>query len=825
MKAKRNYIFILIAVCLVLLLLGVVFLVKGNLGIDENAVTRYEWLEMLGEQLGINEYTNESSYFSDVHSENPYYPYIQSAVEWNVIDVATDFEGDDYASGKFIALTAMRAVGENKLKICLDLEDAITDDTYIELAVEYGLIEEERLKKGFSKEECEQILEILQNLYFGELWKDDYYNVTYQEGVIELSLKDVIWSDADCTEIVVTDKMINSFEVGNIIMFEQENTKLKYAREITGIGSDGTLSLSAMELDKVVESLIVSDITELTFEDIVSYYGLEENAYITNTFEYQPEDVSVVNTKVFDKEINSKGYKISLSTEGEGKEKHLEIKITDNATGVSYALPISDKVDPDSDYNVEIDIDKLYIGGQFSYTFLDGLEYAEAAVDAHATFNGTINSLEKEQKIRLFKTPVPLGNGLVGVDIQIYIVLSVEGGISFEAELPVEVSVSYEQDKGLKNFKHNISVEKPSIEVNCSAGAMLRLEPTFVVLGCLNVMDAEADIGINAKARITTRPNSQICADISVAFPVITFSVCGDDDADTIIGNIGLSAEWEIISSDDAPIQFGLHCEFFSNQIAQFVDECTYGKQEETLLENQGENSPESQEEVSLENQQEESPSLDELTEFVKYYAYELPIGLSVNGPLVDSGDYYTIKGSLIIYHGIGYEEFDSLSNGDSFWILDKQFTKGEGVLKEGFPELIYPVYCLNDGVEYYICTTVSKDFGKRIDRPYYYLYDFVSDYEDSVRLMEEIHDDWDASELKIAKEAIISTLTSPEQSYTAEECYNNNIFLNDYYSMANYTTVYGDLSDEEFMFFNITFNEKGVVDSMILYSYGLMAD
>lgn len=104
---------------MVLLFFCVIFFVKRSLGKDENAVPRYEWLEMLGEQIGINGYTNDSPYFCDVHSENPYYPYIQSAVEWNVIDVATDFEGDDYASGKFIALTAMRAIGENKLKIFL----------------------------------------------------------------------------------------------------------------------------------------------------------------------------------------------------------------------------------------------------------------------------------------------------------------------------------------------------------------------------------------------------------------------------------------------------------------------------------------------------------------------------------------------------------------------------------------------------------------------------------------------------------------------------------------------------------------------------------
>ena len=807
MKAKKNSIFLLIAVCLVLLLFCLVFFLKKNLDIDENTATRYEWLEMLGERLGINEYTNESPYFSDVDFDNPYFSYIQSAVEWNVIDAASDFNGDDYASGRFIALTAMKTMGENKFIICFDPKEAITDDAYIRIAIEHGIIDEERLEEGFSKEECLQILENFQNLYYEEFWKDDYSNITYQEGVMQLSSEDVLWSDTDCSKIVVTDNIVDSYETGTIIILEQENTGLKYAREITGKDADGTLLLSPAELDKVVESLTVSDITELTFEDIVSYYGLEQNTGAVSDLSYLQTGESIIGTPVFSSEVNSKGFKISLSTKGEGKERHLEIKITDNGTGVSYAFPISDKVESDSEYSVEIDVDKLCIGGQFSYSFGKGLEYAEVAVDAHATFEGTIKAKE-EAKFLLFETPVPLGNGLIGADIQIYIVLTVEGGISFEAELPVVVSVLYEKDRGLRNFKHDISIEEPKIEANCDAGAMLRIEPIVVILGCLDIMDAEADIGMSASAKVQTRSDSQICADVSVSFPVMTLSVCGDDDADTLIGNLGWSAEWKILSSENAPIQLGIHYELLPNGTSQIVEKCTYG-----------------QKEASSGNKQQETSSGEGSSEFAKYSTYEPTIGLWVKGPLEDSGDYYTIKGHVATRYGISYEEFDQLSIGDSFWILDKQFTKGEGFQKEGFPEPIYPVYCKDDKKEYYICTTVAKEWGERNNRPYYYLYDFVSDYKDTVRLMNEIQDEWDASELKIAKDALISTTLRNAPVYTAEECYVNNIYLSDTYSIATYTMKDREINDEEIIFFHITFNEKGMVDSMIVYSMGGMPD
>lgn len=553
---------------------------------NEGDITRYEWMEMLCEQTGIIEYQNEVSYFSDVGKNNVYFPYLQSAVEWEILDSTIDFNGENYASGKFIALTAMKTIGEHKFQIYLDTKDTITDETYIKVAIEHGVIEKNQLRKGVSIKECERILEILDTLYFGTFWKDNYSNVTYQDGVVELSSDNILQHNTDYSEIVIADNVKNSLVAGTIIVFEDKNTELKIAKKITEINSDGTLSLGSAELDQVVESLTVSDITELSFANIVNYYALEENYNTLNISRYQQNNEKLIATKVFPFETNSKGYKLSLSTKDRNNEKYLEIQATDNNTNVTYILPIEVKVEKDSEYNAEINIDKIYIGGQISYSYLNGLEYADIAIDSRTTFKNSITAIEKEKKIPLFKTPVPLGNGLVGVDVQLYLVLSVEGDISLEAELPLEASMRYEKSKGLKNYKRNISFENPKIEANCDAGVMLRFEPTLIVLGCLKVVDTEADIGITASANATARPSSQICLDISISFPIIAISVCGDDEMDTIIGNLGLSAEWEIISSDNAPFQFGLHYEILPDKRMQFVEKCTYNestKKEENI--------------------------------------------------------------------------------------------------------------------------------------------------------------------------------------------------------------------------------------------------
>lgn len=549
--------------------------------VSDGDVTRFEWVEMLCTQAGMTEYQNKTPYFSDINISNTYFPYIQSAFEWEILNNDSDFEGDGYASGRFIALTGIKSIGKSKLKIYLDTQNDITDDNCIKLALEHGLIQEEQLSKSFSKEECTQVLKRLKNLYFGVFWKDDYSEIKYQDGVIELSPDDVVQSSDDCSEIVVTDNIANSLDSGVIIVFEQKGTKIKVARRIVEINPGGNLLLGEVELDQVVESLTVSDITELTFEDIVNYYGLKENADTATNLKYQYANESIIDTSFFSIDVNSKGYKFSISTEEKDGKKHLEIQVTNNDTHVCYTLPIKPEVEAENEYSAEIDIENIHLGTQISYSVSGGgLEYVETAVDVSSTLKGGIKT-DTDKKIPISTIPLPLGGGSVRADIQILLVLSANGEISLEAKLPVELSVYYEKGKGLRNFKPDFSFENPDVKANCKMGTMLRFEPILSILGCLNVIDLEADIGATATAETVSYPDLQVCTDISLAFPVITFSVSKDDDVDTVIKDIGLSAEWEFISSEKAPVQIGLHYEVLPDNTAQFVDNCTYKEIEE----------------------------------------------------------------------------------------------------------------------------------------------------------------------------------------------------------------------------------------------------
>lgn len=86
-------------------------------------ITCYDWLKKLCNKTGVE-------------AEN----YRKAAKENGYITDSDEFSDDDIASGGFIALTSMRAMGEGKMQIYLGTDDEISDNTNIELAIDKDLI-------------------------------------------------------------------------------------------------------------------------------------------------------------------------------------------------------------------------------------------------------------------------------------------------------------------------------------------------------------------------------------------------------------------------------------------------------------------------------------------------------------------------------------------------------------------------------------------------------------------------------------------------------------------------------------------------------------
>ncbi|MCM1415777.1 MAG: hypothetical protein NC430_07620 [bacterium] len=679
---KKKRIIILAAVILALIVaggIGTAIFLRGQddkyvKSAAESDISRYEWMEMLCEQEGITEYQNAEPYYTDVSAENSYFDYIQSAVEWDVLEEEKKFAGNSYASGRFVLLTAMKSLGERNLKLYLDTDDSITDAVYLQAALECDLLTEEELPQGISGETAERVLEQLAELKYTEFWADDYEKVVYQDGVVEIASEDILEKKQDGLEITVSKPVLSDIAEGTIVVYQPDQTGLKAAKRVNKVETGGKLTLvDNVKQEEVLESLVVSDIVELTAQDIFNYYGMQAEYSADNMVYRQGLDGNAMPVWKKSKEPKEliewkdKGFKIEVSVEEgkKGEKNYLEIKITDHNTNMAYTLPFKQNVSWESGCQAELDVSQIYAAAHMEFEPILDLKYAEAALDIQSTFMGKIKteSSKESARVKLFETPKPLGSGALGVDILVYLVVSVEGEISLEAELPANFCVKYDEKGGIRRDRSEQKEKKVELDVDCEADFMLRVEPVLI---CLfhDVMDVELDFGLAMEFEEKIRSEGMVCLDLSAAFPVLKISVSGDDKKDTFIGDKGISAEWELISKGNAPFHKNVHAEI-ANGVRKVVAECTYDELKK-------------EEDDGTEPQQENGFANTYVTQFGNTrFAFDYPDGWTVTREEANDSEW---NGDYLDY----YREIVELTNDRGMRITYTQYKMNPGDVGSG---------------------------------------------------------------------------------------------------------------------------------------------
>lgn len=611
-----------IAIALIILFIFIVFISIFGLSRKHiDGISRYVWIQMLSERFGMCEYSGKSAYFDDVVADSPYFESVQSSYEWGLLEDDTVFKGEDTASGEFIALSAMKAIGKYKIQIYLELEREPSDKEYLKLALEKGIIDKSLLDKGIESEEALKILERAEKLALSELWVNDYIDLQYQDDVIEIEEEDILWISNDCSQMVISDDALKVLSDGGKVVFSDTKTGAKAAKKIADI--DGyTISLVDVENDEVIHSLVLSDVERVTADNIISYYGLDEKNLYYEISEMKYADPNMIKTN-FSYGRNSGGFSVTLQQ----KDSKLQAIISNHDSGLSYTLPLHEKIKGDID--IKLDVTRIDLGLQ-----MVGMEYANIQMEADMTWSGEV-SVEQEAKVPLCEGIIYFGNAVAGVNVNIYLVFSLDGSISIQAETPVQIALNYEKNAGIR-LQGNVNTgNEPTLAADCEAQIKLQIQPVVKLL-TKPLIDVEADVGVSAKAEVAERAGSEIdmCIDLSIAMPIFTVSVSGDDDISTALGRLGVSGQWDIVTVENAPYHKECHGERYRDRTFKFVKECTYKQQENVS-----------------------APSMDAPH---SYYA-------CFNSAPVDKGDYYEIRGKLLDRVFIPINMVENMSVGDVY--------------------------------------------------------------------------------------------------------------------------------------------------------------
>lgn len=578
---KKRILYGILGIAVILIICGAFFLWYGKKGDtqpeeDGEKVSRQEWIKTLGEHSGATEGSDEEDYFSDVDTESEYYPYIQAAADWDFIDQdEKEFKGEEEATGEFIAVTALKSIGEPKIQRYLGTEKALKKKDYVKLALDLKLVDKKQLKHGLSEDEVQDVIKKLDEHYYDTFWPKDLDEVEYQDHVRQLEEGTVTAFDPEADLLQTTEKL----KEGEVITFRSDGFIV--ARKVAGILEDGSYELGIPEMEEVFKTLKQSGVSELTAGDIINYYG-EENL-VTAQAEPSETSAAMMSAGVW-KTAESEGIKI----EAEEEKGKLKISFTINSTGIKYELPVSPKISKDYEkFSASIELKNIFVASQIEYSWREGVKYADVALDTDLDVKNRIIKTasvdDSTERIILFETPVPIGTGLVGVDVQIYLVVTLSGEIYLEAEIPVGVSATYMKGKRIRNLHGNFEPANVKAEANAEMEKKLVTAPILVVGKFKAIIDADISVGVKAKATVTPHANGQICSDILLVFPTVNIS-CGDKKTlfygkPSLAAKHGLTFEWDIIDEENAPKKMPLHFEVLPDGKIQFVTECTYAEE------------------------------------------------------------------------------------------------------------------------------------------------------------------------------------------------------------------------------------------------------
>lgn len=166
-------------------------------------VSRGEWIKMLSTAFGMDSYTENTPFYSDVPTDNEYFTYVQSAAEWQVLDI---FTGDKIGIDK--AVTCEQVAGTAAVAAgFLSEGETFNANAALDYARTNGIVDRDRkASRKMNQEDCEAAIAAAKKIYL---------SAPLSEKVSAVLNPDLInLGNVEADKIKVDDNQV-SFPIGN----------------------------------------------------------------------------------------------------------------------------------------------------------------------------------------------------------------------------------------------------------------------------------------------------------------------------------------------------------------------------------------------------------------------------------------------------------------------------------------------------------------------------------------------------------------------------------------------------------------------------------
>lgn len=267
-------------------------------------ITRGEWIDMLADTFGYDEYDQETAYYSDVKSDSEVFTAVQSCRERNMLSTETDeFKVNDVATMGFVATTAVLASGVDYTKYAEGTSNE--NEAIIKCAKETGIcpdivMNDNGLRQGVDEVYASTVLSAAQGLFLAYTGEEKM-DINYAEAVID---------NFEDSSVKIDEKgnltMEDTADIGSIIICPpSEEYPNGHAVKVVAVESDdeGNAVYKTEEADfaEVYESVDIATVVEATPDCFYPAEGVtvikddtaqgEQTAFIDNA-EFEAIDTS-----------------------------------------------------------------------------------------------------------------------------------------------------------------------------------------------------------------------------------------------------------------------------------------------------------------------------------------------------------------------------------------------------------------------------------------------------------------------------------------------------------------------------------------------------
>lgn len=529
----KRFISMLLLCCMIITSSGFITACSAK---TASELTMGEWLVMVNQMFGMQEYSTQTPFFKSVGKENKYFDTVQIAAEWGVVDNSADLDVDKKLTYKD-ALVTLVNVGS------FISEDAVEDDK-----VAYGIENfDDTIRMYWLDRNIEATKAVSMLAKAHETWA----NKTYKVPVSEIDLQDNV---INCTEGENAIMAYNVDENGDVIIPLSQNPQINKGQVfiLPSNGQEaGCSTYKAMdvivendavrivvdeniELGEVVEEIQVAETVVPTSDNIMIYDGNGNLIYVgddiavaTNTAENKTmqniayrnvASASVTTSFEFD------DFKIDLSydfNEGFNLEAKVAGELHKFKNGAKLELEERVKIEDleittDYDFGVIKGLKSASLRIDYKTTEELGLSLSKDIVDSvvapkYSNGNGKFLTNLKNSVLKSTDSPgaktIKIGSFTIADAVLGRVCLDVKLKVSVDGKLSITV-----EEQGVKGLEYKAgkirtiseSDRESKLDLSGKIEGTVGIGPAIYAIGLKkSIVGASIDVGVGAKAALT----------------------------------------------------------------------------------------------------------------------------------------------------------------------------------------------------------------------------------------------------------------------------------------------------------------------------------